>query len=738
VTITALTDTNTLSQECLDLVGDTLAPGASVSCTYTVTHTDAGSYNNTANVTVEDDEQNQASASDDEMVEVTDVAPTVDLVKSASPASLPEPGGLFTFTLTLTNTSVEPVTITALTDTNTLSQECLDLVGDTLAPGASTSCTYSVSQTNAGSYPNTAQVTVADNEGNTADASDNETVTVEDVKPSVTLDKSVVPSELPVPGGVFTFTLAITNTSVEPVKITALTDDNALSLTCQALIGTILDVGQSVSCSYTVTHTAAGTYNNTAKVIVTDDEGNTANAQDSESVIVTLAAIAIDKQGPIYGYGGEALTFTYVVTNTGNVPLGNVSVTDDKCSNATYDSGDADNDNLLDLTETWTFKCTYAPVFTPLNALTNTATATGSYRNQSASATDSYTLYPFTLRKRLFLYWDSPVNTVYYDLPNNTAFTVNMMKNGNVIATFTISQSLPKTLWLSAGTYDFQEVNVPAGYLIGDYIITYTTGQGYPDWTFPNVITFDLAIDKTGPATAYKGDTITYTYKVTNVGPASVVPVVTDDKCAPLTYVSGDTDRDGLVDPGEVWTYKCNYKVTQEPGTSLTNTAVVDDIFVPAPTWYLGGDQNLNNNSKSWTVRVVWKGCTPNYWKSNTGKWPTGYATTTLVRAVFTAPSSYLTSGKLDLNSDGADDNLLKALNYSTSGSTTVNGAARNLLRAAIAALFNEVKYGNQFPPYAIKQDVINAVNASLATRNPTTMMTLANTLNQWNNGVCP
>ena len=65
-------------------------------------------------------------------------------------------------------------------------------------------------------------------------------------------------------------------------------------------------------------------------------------------------------------------------------------------------------------------------------------------------------------------------------------------------------------------------------------------------------------------------------------------------------------------------------------------------------------------------------------------------------------------------------------------------GAARNLLRAAVAALFNEAKYGNLYPPYATKQDLINAVNSALATRNATTMMSLANTLNKWNNGMCP
>ncbi|MBI3241017.1 MAG: hypothetical protein HYZ49_01825, partial [Chloroflexi bacterium] len=623
-------------------------------------------------------------------------------------------------------------------DTNTLSAQCLALIGTTLAPGAWASCEYTANHTDAGQYDNTASVTVQDNEQNPAGDTDDETVTVTDVLPSVALDKSVTPGELPMPGGDFTFTLTITNNSVEDVTITALTDTNALSAQCLALIGTTLAPGAWASCQYTVTHTAAGAHNNTASVTVMDNEQNPAGDSDDESVMVTNPVIALDKIGPTYGFGGSALTFNYQASNVGNVPLSNVIVTDDKCGNATYGSGDANNDGKLDLTEVWTFTCAYTPAFTPLTTLTNVGTATGEYQGTSTSAQDSFTLQPFTLRKRIFLYWDSPVNTVLYSQPDNTPFTVNMYNGNTLVATFTISQSSPALLWLSAGTYTFREVNLPAGYIVGDYEIVYTTGQGYPDWTFPNVITFDLAIDKTGPTGAYKGNTVTYNYTVTNAGPASVAPVVSDNKCSPLVYTGGDTDNDGLVDVGESWTYKCLYTVTQEPGTYVSNTATVDDVFVPAPGWYIGGDRALANNTDVWTFRVQWKGCTADYWKVNTSQWPSPYTTTTLVTGVFTVPGSYLTSGKLDLNVDGIADNLPRALNYNTSTTNTVNGAARNLLRAAVAALFNEVKYGNLYPTYATKQALITAVNSALATRNANTMMSLANTLNKWNNGVCP
>ena len=148
---------------------------------------------------------------DNATVGFTDVAPTVTLDKSVDIATLPEPGGVFTFTLNMTNTSVEAVTITALTDDNALSPACLALVNTTLAAGASASCTYTVTHTEADVYENAASVTVADNEGNPASADDSASVEVTDVLPAVTLDKSVTPASLPEPGDIFTFTLTITN-----------------------------------------------------------------------------------------------------------------------------------------------------------------------------------------------------------------------------------------------------------------------------------------------------------------------------------------------------------------------------------------------------------------------------------------------------------------------------------------------------------------------------------------------
>ena len=70
---------------------------------------------------------------------------------------------------------------------------------------------------------------------------------------------------------------------------------------------------------------------------------------------------------------GETASYSYDVTNDGDVPLANVTVTDDKCSPVVSEGGDTNDNDLLDLTETWTYSCSTSLT----EDTTNTATATG-------------------------------------------------------------------------------------------------------------------------------------------------------------------------------------------------------------------------------------------------------------------------------------------------------------------------------------------------------------------------
>ena len=53
--------------------------------------------------------------------------------------------------------------------------------------------------------------------------------------------------------------------------------------------------------------------------------------------------------------GGGSVSYTYVVTNTGDAPLTDVTVGDDECSDVTGPTGDTNADSILALSETWTY-----------------------------------------------------------------------------------------------------------------------------------------------------------------------------------------------------------------------------------------------------------------------------------------------------------------------------------------------------------------------------------------------
>ncbi len=569
VTISALTDTNTLSPACNALVGTSLAPAASTSCTYSVTHTDAGTYPNTASVTVTDNEGNPASDSDSQSVSVTNTLPTVTLDKTVTPASRPEPGGSFDFTLTITNTSAEPVTITALSDDNPLPAACTNLIGDPLAAGASTSCTYSVTHTDAGTYPNTASVTVEDNEGSPASANDGESVTVTDVLPTVTLDKSVDIASLPEPGGTFTFTLTITNTSVEPVTISALTDTNALSPACNALVGTSLAPAATTSCTYTTSHTDAGTYPNTASVTVTDNEGSSASDSDSQSVSVTNVDPSIDLVKSVTPASrpepGGTFDFTLTITNNSVEQVTISALTDTNTLSPACNA--LVGTSLAPAAST---SCTYSVTHTDAGTYPNTASVTVT-DNEGNPASDS----------------DSQSVSVTNTLPTVTLDkTVTPASRpepgGSFDFTLTITNTSAEPVTITALSDD-NPLPAACTNLIGDplaagastsctYSVTHTDAG-----TYPNTASVTVEDNEGSPASANDGESVTVT---------DVLPTVTLDK---------SVDIASLPEPGGTFTFTLTITNTSvEPVTisALTDTnalspacnALVGTSLAPAAT----------------------------------------------------------------------------------------------------------------------------------------------------------
>jgi uncharacterized repeat protein (TIGR01451 family) len=130
-------------------------------------------------------------------------------------------------------------------------------------------------------------------------------------------------------GDTLTYTVAVTNNGQVPLTIEALSDSLApgFAAACPHL-GSVLDVGDSFTCTYTVT--AAVDANNVASVTGSDDLDRSVTASDSTYVDVIHPSVTIVKTAsPLAATVGDTVTFSYLVSNTGDAVLSNVTVNDD-------------------------------------------------------------------------------------------------------------------------------------------------------------------------------------------------------------------------------------------------------------------------------------------------------------------------------------------------------------------------------------------------------------------------
>ena len=307
-----------------------------------MTHTNAGTYPNEAKVTVADDEGNTASDKDDKSVKVTDVKPTITVDKTAKPGSRPEPGGTFTFTVVVTNTSIEDVKITSLVDDQfgNLNGTGTCATGSTLAPGGTYTCTFTGTVSgNAGlSHTNVVTAKAVDDEGNQATDDDDATVTLTDVKPTIAVDKTVSPLTRPEPGGTFTYSVEVTNTSFEDVTHHVA---RRRQVRRPRRAGHLRDrrdrspPDATYSCSFTATFTgnAGDSHTNVVTAMAVDDDGS--SATDSDDAVVSLTdvkpTVSVDKTADptVLDEPGGSVTFTVVVTNTSFEPVTLDSLVDD-------------------------------------------------------------------------------------------------------------------------------------------------------------------------------------------------------------------------------------------------------------------------------------------------------------------------------------------------------------------------------------------------------------------------
>jgi uncharacterized repeat protein (TIGR01451 family) len=99
------------------------------------------------------------------------------------------------------------------------------------------------------------------------------------------------------------------------------------------------------------------------------------------SVDVINPGMAIHKTAnPTVIDAGGTVTYTYIVTNSGDGALSNVNVNDDKCAAVSFVGGDDDGNSAFDPDEAWIYTCSMVLTATTIN--TGTATGTDSAGGQ--------------------------------------------------------------------------------------------------------------------------------------------------------------------------------------------------------------------------------------------------------------------------------------------------------------------------------------------------------------------
>lgn len=387
----------------------------------------------------------------------------------------------------------------------------------------------------------------------------------------------------------------------------------------------------------------AGEYENTAKAdgTATDDSNNseTVHATEEDCYFGATPEIAIvkmtngtDDTCPDI-IAGSAVTWTYSVTNPGDIALANVVVMDDNGTplddtddfapdavlglDGTHNIGDVNNDGILDLTETWQYT---AAGTAQVGEYENTATVSG-------DATDQFNNSTTVNDDEDDCYYGATPSIGIVKLTNETDGEChNILVGQTVTWTYNVTNTSDADIPIGAITItddngtsgtgdDFHPTAVMSGaYNIGDTNFNdlldigetwkYTwsaaavageyennaTVNGTAEDSFHNtapvtnsdddcyfganpdidIVKLTNGTDDLCPVLSV-GDAVTWTYNVTNSGNVSLTNIViTDDngtdgvpgddfhpdQVLAGLYNVGDTNTDGVFDPGETWVYQ--------------------------------------------------------------------------------------------------------------------------------------------------------------------------------------
>ncbi|MFA5634004.1 MAG: choice-of-anchor K domain-containing protein [Candidatus Dojkabacteria bacterium] len=639
ITLTGITVTDPLTGlSIISCPVTTLAVGEDTTCTatYAITQNDIdkGKVENTATADSEESEE----VTDNDTVELPQ-NPLLSIVKSGSWADVDgdgyaDVGETISYTFTVTNEG--NVTLTNVTVTDplvTVSGGPITLgVGET--DSTTFTATYTITQDDIdkGSFYNIATAVSEESD----EVTDDDTVELPQ-NPKLSIEKTGVldtgDDDITNPGDLITYTFKVTN--IGNITLTGITvTDPLIGGTLASCSKDTLLVGEDTTCTATYAITQndidAGEIKNTATA---DSEESDEVTDDETTELPQNPALSIVKTAnpETYSVVGDEISYSYQVTNTGNVTMYSITVEDDKVTVTCPDT----SSGLAPL-DTITCTASYTIVLADLDdgSVINTAYATdGTTESDTVEETVTSIAGKITIQK----YVNSESEQTYkQEFEFEPTWTENF---------FLRAGESQESGWLTPGQYNITEI-VPTGwilvgmeckeeegeiYLKSNSINTVEEGnitlreKGNILCTFTNeVIEPLLEITKendTGGAGMYPGDTVTYTITVTTPSDEKEGTyvlkdiIVTDLLPEGFTYIPGSwtgTTAEpvysnnlakwylGDIQEGDtvILTYKALISPTQEPGiypdiawtkgTSLSDNEVLGNVSTGALSPFVG------------------------------------------------------------------------------------------------------------------------------------------------------
>jgi uncharacterized repeat protein (TIGR01451 family) len=613
VPLSDLDVSDSLAPDCAVTIPGPIASGDFYEYTCEATATVAA-YTNSATVTAAiPGYDGDISDTDTSRVEVSGI----DVVKTGSLTGASAVGETVDYTFVATNTGSVPLANVSLDDRlpglSPLTYAWPAAAG-TLAAGQSVTATASYTLTqadvNSGKVDNTVTARGTDPAGQTPTDVADETVPVASAS-SIELIKSAALTDggTGLAGDTVEYTFDVTNTGNTTLTGVGITDslDGLSTLTFgpwPVATGVLLP-GQTVSATaeYTLTQADvdAGRVDNTATVTGSSPSGAPVSDTDDATVptagqpgitLVKTGAIADSSTGAV----GDLIAYNFVLTNTGSLTLSDVTLADALrgLSEITYGSWPAAAGTLApgqSVSATATYPLTQADV--NAGSVENTATATGtpSTGTPVSDEDDSTVVVPQT--PRIDLVKTGSVTSGTGVLGDTVTYEFTATNTGNVTLTdvgvtdeltglsslsydwpAAAGTLLPGEVVTATATYTLTQANIDAGFVDNSAAVTGTPPTGSPvtDDDDERIITIsspDIALEKAGTladsATGIAGDTVNYTFTVTNSGTVTLSTVGVTDALPALSAVTYGAwpGAAGTLAPGERVTATATYILSQ-------------------------------------------------------------------------------------------------------------------------------------------------------------------------------